>query len=120
MVVSLFKSPPFPIQEKGRRVPIHIQAKIGAEIKNLIREGDIVKLYTCTIRRSSSHHIKKDGTMKLAMNTKPMKSQIYRNKLQMSSLLEMLVSAAQIITSKSEGTVWFTSLDLKHAFSQYQ
>ena len=36
----------------------------------------------------------------------------------MPNLLELLDSAAQIITAKTEGTVWFTSLDLKYAFSQ--
>ena len=37
---------------------------------------------------------------------------------QMPNLLELLHSAAQIITSESEGTVWFLSLDLKYAFSR--
>ena len=120
-VFTSFKSPLIPIQEKGRRVPIHIQTKVGAEIKKLIKEGHIVKLDKCT----SDHFVapvvitaKKDGTVKLAMDAKPMNSQIYKNKFQMPNLLELLDSAAQIITAKTEGTVWFTSLDLKYAFSQ--
>ena len=36
----------------------------------------------------------------------------------MPNLSELLDSAAQITTAKTEGTVWFTSLDLKYAFSQ--
>ena len=56
--------------------------------------------------------------MKLAMDAKPMNSQIYKNKFQMPNLLDFLDSAAQIITAKTEGTVLFTSLDLKYAFSQ--
>ena len=36
----------------------------------------------------------------------------------MPNLLELLDSAAQIITSDFSGDVWFTSLDLKYAFSQ--
>ena len=36
----------------------------------------------------------------------------------MPNLLELLDSAAQIITSDQVGDVWFTSLDLKYAFSQ--
>ena len=47
-----------------------------------------------------------------------MNSQIYINKFEITNLLEFLDSAAQIITSKSVCTVWFTSLDLKYAFSQ--
>ena len=120
-VFTSFKSQLIPIQQKGRRVSIHIQTKVGAEIKKLIREGHIVTLDKCT----SDHFVapvvilaKKHGTVKLAMDAKPMNSQIYKNKFQMPNLLELLDSAAQIITAKTEGTVWFTSLDLKYAFSQ--
>ena len=94
---------------------------MGAEIKKLIKEGHIVKLDKCT----SDHFVapvvitaKKDGTVKLAMDAKPMNSQIYKNTFQMPNLLELLDSAAQTITANTEGTVWFTSLDLKYAFSQ--
>ena len=121
-VFTLFKSPLIPIQEKGGRVPFHIQAKVGAEIKKLIREGHIGKLDKCKSDQFVAPVVittKKDGTVKLAMDAKPMNSQIYIIKFQMPNLLELLDSSAQIITSKSEGTVWFTSLDLKYAFSQF-
>ena len=52
---------------------------------------------------------KKVVTKKLAMEAKPMNSQIYKSKFQILNLLEVLDSAAQIITSKS--------LDLKCAIS---
>ena len=120
-VFTSFKSPLIPIQEKGRRVPILFQTKVGAEIKKLIRQDHIVKLDKCT----SDHFVapvvitaKKDGTVKLAMGAKPMNSQLYKNKFQMPNLLELFDSTAQTITAKTEGTVWLTSLDLKYAFSQ--
>ena len=47
-----------------------------------------------------------------------MNDQIFKNKLQMINLLELLDSAAQIITSITSGKLWFTFLDLKYAFSQ--
>ena len=47
-VFSTFKSPLIPIQEKGRRVPVHIQHKVGNEIRKLIHEGHLVKLNKCT------------------------------------------------------------------------
>ena len=47
----------------------------------------------------------------------PMNDQSHENEYQMPILLELLDSAAQIITSNNSGEVWFTSLDLKYAFS---
>ena len=120
-VFSTFKSPLVPIQEKGRRVPVYIQDKVGLEIQKLIQEGHVVKLNKCTSEHFISPIVitaKKDGSVKLAMNAKPMNDQIEKNQYQMPNLLELLDSAAQIITSHNIGDVWFTSLDLKYAFSQ--
>ena len=61
---------------------------------------------------------KKDGSVKVAMDAKPMNDQIHKNHFQMSNLLKFLDSAAQIITSSTDEDIWFTSLDLKYAFGQ--
>ena len=41
----------------------------------------------------------KDGSLKLAMDAKPMNDQIHKNQYQMPNLLELLDSAAQMIAS---------------------
>ena len=100
---------------------MHIQDKVGVEIQKLIQEGHVVKLNKCTSEHFISPIVitaKKDGSVKLAMDAKPMIDQIHKNQYQMPNLLELLDSAAQIITSDKIGEVWFTSLDLKYAFSQ--
>ena len=81
----------------------------------------MVKLNQCTSELFISPVVitaKKDGSVKLAMDAKPMNDQIHKNQYQMPNLLELLDSAAQIITSDKIGDVWFTSLDLKNAFIQ--
>ena len=106
---------------KKRRVPIHIQDKVSVEIQKLIREGHVVKLNKSKSEPFISPIVitaKKDGSVKLAMDDKPLNDQIHKNQYQMPNLLELLDSAAQIITSDKIGDVWFTSLDLKYAFSQ--
>ena len=102
-------------------MPVHIQDKVGQEIQKLIHEGHVVKFNKCTSEYFISPIVitaKKDGSVKLAMDAKPMNEQIHKNHYQMPNLLELLDSAAQIITSDISGDVWFTSLDLKYAFSQ--
>ena len=98
-----------------------IQDKIGVENQKLIQEGHVVKLIKCTSEHFISPIVitaKKDGSVKLAIDAKPMNDQIHKNQYQMPNLLELLDSAAQIITSDKIDDVWFTSLDLKYAFSQ--
>ena len=120
-VFTNFKDPLVPRQVKGRKVPIHLQDRVTAEIKKLIKDKQIEKLEKCT----TDHFIapivltaKKDGSIKLALNAKPMNAQIWQNKYQMSNMHELIDSAAQIITRDTPGKMWFTSLDLKYAFSQ--
>ena len=101
-VFSFFKSPLIPIQEKVRRVPVHIHENVGNEIRKLIQGGHNVKLNKCTSEHFISPIVitaKKDGSVRLAMDAKPMNDQIHKNPYQMPNLLELLVSAAQIITS---------------------
>ena len=107
-VFSTFKSPLVPIQKQGRRVPVHIQDKVGVETQKLIYEGHIVKLNKFTSEIFTSLVVitaKKDGSVKLAMDAKPMNDQIHKNQYQMPNLLNLLDSAAQIITSDKVGDV---------------
>ena len=60
---------------------------------------------------------KKVGSNKLALIANPMNAQIWKNKYQMPNIHELINLVAQIITKDVPGKVWFTSLDLKYAFS---
>ena len=120
-VYTNFKFPLVPRQIKGRKVPIHIQDRVANEIKLLVEQGHIEKLDKCTTDFFIAPIVltaKKDGSIKLALNAKPMNAQIWKNKYQMPNIDELIDSAAQIITRNVPGKVWFTSLDLKYAFSQ--
>ena len=120
-VFTNFKYPLVPRQVKGRKVPIHIQDRVAKEIKQLVKQGHIEKLDKCTTDYFIAPIVltaKNDGSIKLALNAKPMNAQIWKNKYQMPNIHKLVDSVAQIITEDVPGTVWFTSLDLKYAFSQ--
>ncbi len=123
MVRSRFVAHYKPIQQKGRRIPITIQPKVEAEIKRLIAEGHIEKLQTCTDDCFISPivvTVKKDGTCKLAMDSKAINKTIFKNKYQMTNIDELLDNISQIITSRPNRTtkVWFSMLDLRYAYGQ--
>ena len=79
VVNTKFKFPLCPIQENGRRIPIHIQEKVQAELSKLLSEGHITKLD----KRTSDCFIapivitvKKDDSIKLALDAKPINRQL--------------------------------------------
>ena len=120
-VNTKFKYPLCPIQEKGRRISIHIQDKVQTELDKLLSEGHIEKLDKCTSDCFIAPiviTVKKDNSIKLALDAKPINRQLYKNKYQMPNVDELIDGVSQIITATSEGSLYFTVLDLKYAYSQ--
>ena len=84
-----FKFPLVARQIKGRKVPIRIQDRVASEIKFLVEQGRIEKLDKCTTDFFIAPIVltaKKDGSIKLALNAKPMNAQIWKNKYQMPNI----------------------------------
>ena len=111
------------LQQKGRKIPIHIQEKIEQEIKSLIDQGHIVKLDSCSDKQFISPiviTVKKDHTIKLAMDSKQINKMIHKNKYQMSHidvLLDNVTQSAQEGNGKP-GTTYFSTIYLRYAYSQ--
>ena len=120
-VYTNFKLPLVPRQVKGRKVPIHLHDRVAKEIKLVMEQGHIEKVDKCTtdvLIAPIELTAKKDDSIKLALNAKPMNAQIWKNKYQIPNIHELIDSAAEIITRNVPGKVWFTSLYLEYAFSQ--
>ena len=111
-----------PIQEKGRRIPIHILERVENEISRLVKDKQIMKLDNCTSDCFIAPIVitaKKDNSIKLALDAKPINAQIHKNKYQMPVVDELLGNVSNVIASAKPGEeVWFTTLDLNYAFSQ--
>ena len=100
IVSSKFKYPLCPIQEKGRRIPIHIQDKVEKEIEKLLTDGHITKLDKCTSDCFIAPiviTVKKDDSIKLAMDAKPINRQLFKNKYQMPNVDELIDGVSQIL-----------------------
>ena len=121
VVNTKFKYPLCPILEKGRRIPIHIQGKMQNEHDKLLSEGHTTKLDKCTndcFIAPIVITVKKDGSIKLALDAKPINRQLYRNKNHMTNVDELIDGVSQIASAKTQGTLYFTVIDLKYAYSQ--
>ena len=110
-----------PVQQKGRRIPTHLQERVEAELNNLIDQKHIIKLDKCSDKQFISPiviTVKKDQTVKLALDSKKIIKYIHKNKYQMPNIDLLLDNIAQMVKSDKSNQTLFTTLDLRYAYSQ--
>ena len=121
--ITHFHSPFKPIQTKGRRVPLRLLDSANVELKRMEKEGHIVKLSKCDEDCFISPIVitrEKDGSIKLALDSKLLNNQIFKNKYQMPNIHELIDNIALQLSIKDSREVWFSNSDLKNAYSQLQ
>ena len=75
-----------PIHQKGRRLPLHLQTKVEAELERLKPHGQIQRLQTGPDQFFVSPIViatKRDGNLKLALDSKAHNGSSQKNKYQM-------------------------------------
>ena len=112
-----------PTQHKGRRVPLHLVEKVEHELQKLIEDKQIIRLEKCPDDLLISPvviTVKKDKSIKIALDSKQLNKAIPKNKYQMQSIDHLTDSLAMQIASNknNEGPWWFSKIDLKYAYSQ--
>ena len=102
-------------------MPITLQDKVDKEINRLINEGHIIKLQECSDKYFVSPiviTVKKDGSIKLALESRQLNKQVHKNKYQMPNIDELVDGISQIIAERKTGDVYFTTLDFTYAYGQ--
>ena len=85
-------------RQKGRRVPINLQPRVSEELERLQTEGHIEKLSSCSDEHFISPiviTVKKDQSIKLALDSKVLNKAIHKNKYQMPNI-DMLIDTIHI------------------------
>ena len=122
MAKSKFHKDFKPRHQKCRRIPINLQKKVYNEPKKLLDEKHIVKLTNCPDKYFISPIVvivKKDQTIELALDSKVLNKDIHKNKYQMPNIDTLIESISQQISAPaSQNTTYFSTLDLKYAYSQ--
>ena len=107
-----------PIQVKGERVPIHVLSNVEETIENSLKDGHFVKLDKCTkdcLILPTLVTAQRDGYVKLALNSKLINKQNYRNRYQMPNMNELVDYVALVISGNTNAPIWFSNIDLKYA-----
>ena len=90
-------------------------------MEKLLKEGHIERLDKCTSDCFIAPiviTVKKDGSIKLALDTKSINRQLFINKYQMPNVDKLLDGVSRIVTANTNGTLYFSVLYLKYAYSQ--
>ena len=108
-------------QQKGRRVPIHLQKAVDVEIKSLLEAGHIKKIDQISDSMFIEPiliTVKKDRSVGIALEAMSLNSATSKHKYQMSNQERLMDNVAENVSAKEEGKVFFTSLDMQYAYGQ--
>ena len=110
-----------PRHRKIRRMPINLQEEVKNELKKLLDEKHIVKNSSFPDKYFISPKvvtIKKDQTIKLALDSKVLNKAIHKNKHQMPNIDTLSESISQQISAPaSQNTTYFSTIGSKYAYS---
>ena len=94
----------FPIQKKGRRITVHLQERVKKELNKLFDQKHIINLDKSSDRQFISPiviSLKKDQTVKLALDSKKINKFIHKNKNRMPNIDPLLANIAQMVESNN-------------------
>ena len=100
---------------------ILLQPKVKIELKKLLNEGHMVILSNCSDEFFISLIIitvKKDHSIKIAVDSKILKEAIHKNKYQMPNIDSLIQTRSQTLSKAPQETAYFTTLNLQYAHSQ--
>ena len=123
MAKSTFKEKFTPTQHKGRRVPLHLLEWVEQELEKLFEDKQIKRLEKCSDEYFISPvviTVKKDKSVKIALDSKELNDAIHKNKYQMQSIDHLIDAVANYVSelSTDQGTFYFSEIKLKYAYSQ--
>ena len=83
---------------------------MDTEIDKLLKQGHIEKLTECSDNYFVSPiviKVNKDGSAKLALESRELSKQVHKNKYQMPNIEELMDTVGQTISEKKSGDVFF-------------
>ena len=103
--------------QKGRRIPIQLQNAVDAEIKRLLKDDDIEKINEIkddVYIQPTVITVKKDRSVKIALDARALHQAIDKDKYQMPNLDNLLDMVADKLDNEN-GEAWYSSVDMAYA-----
>ena len=102
-------------------MPIHLQPKVKIQLEKMLNERHIEKLTNCSDQFFISPiviTVKKDQSIKIALDSKILNKSIHKNKYQMPNIDSLIQTISKTLSTTPHETAYFTTLDLQYAYSQ--
>ena len=107
-------------QQKGRRIPIQLQEQVDKEIEKLLKDGHIErieKIQDDVFIQPTVITVKKDKSVKIALDARALNQSIAKDKYQMPNLDNLIDMIAEEL-EKNEREAWYSSVDMTSAYGQ--
>ena len=91
------------------------------EIDKLLKQSHIEKLEECSDKYFVSPiviTVKKDGSVKLALESRELNKQVHKTKYKMPNIEELMDTVGKTISEKKPGDIFCTTMDLTYAYGQ--
>ena len=107
-------------QQKGRRIPIQLHEQVDKEIEMLLKRGHIEKVNKIqdnVFIQPTVITVKKDKSVKIALDARALNQSIAKDKHQMPNLDNLIDMIAEKLDEK-EKKAWYSSVDMTYAYEQ--
>ena len=111
----------YPIQQKARPIPYHLQEDVKNELNRLLETGHLERLETieedCFVSPVVIT-VKKDKSVKIALDTRKLNDSCIKKRPHMPNMDELLNQISAELSKNDTDPIWISVIDLDYAYSQ--
>ena len=111
----------YPIQQKTRPIPYHLQQDVKNELDRLIKSGHLERLETieedCFVSPVVIT-VKKDKTVKIALDARKLNESCVKKRPHMPNIEELLNQISTELSRNDHDPIWISVIDLDYAYGQ--
>ena len=111
----------YPIQQKARPIPYHLQKDVKNELDRLIKSGHLERLETieedCFVSPVVIT-VKKDKTVNIALDARKLNESCVKKRPHMPNMEELLNQISAELSKNNHDPIWIAVIDLDYAYGQ--
>ena len=111
----------YPIQQKARPIPYHLQDDVKNELDRIIKSGLLQRLETieedCFVSPVVIA-VKKDKTVKIALDARKLNDSCIKKRPHMPNMDELLNQISSELSKNELDPIWISVIDLDYAYGQ--